>query len=162
MKQAKFKTLQFLVFMMAIACFLGQGKAKFCSNSLISSLVQLIPCRPALSPFHPIPPSLLCCNAIKTLGQSCLCALLDAPPVSGVDYNLAMSLPQKCATNFDPCKFFSCILISTSFKLFLCWRRLECLESDIALCFLFIFDCWFFNKDSWETWFCFWVSIAGF
>ncbi|XP_038900004.1 non-specific lipid-transfer protein P5-like [Benincasa hispida] len=103
MKQANFKPLQFLVFMMAIACFLEQGKAKFCSNSLISSLVQLIPCRPALSPFHPIPPSILCCNAIKTLGQSCLCALLDAPPVSGVDYNLAMSLPQKCATNFDPC-----------------------------------------------------------
>ncbi|KAA0058649.1 protein LIM1-like [Cucumis melo var. makuwa] len=48
--------------------------------------------RPSLSPFHPIPPSPLCCNAIETLGQSCICALLDAPPVSGVDYNLAMFL----------------------------------------------------------------------
>lgn len=123
MNKASFKPLQFLVFMMAIACFLEPGKAKFCSNSLISSLVQLIPCRPALSPFRPTPPSLLCCNALKTLGQPCLCAVLDAPPVSGVDYNLAMSLPQKCATNFDPCNYFS--FISQLILAFFCIEILE-------------------------------------
>lgn len=115
MKQAIFKPLEFLVFILAIASFLGQGKAKFCSNSLIYSLVQLLPCRPSLSPFHPIPPSPLCCNAIETLGQSCICALLDAPPVSGVDYNLAMSLPQKCASNFEPCNYFFLLLDLSTF-----------------------------------------------
>lgn len=115
MNQVNFKPLQFLVFIMATTCVMEQGKAKFCSNSVISSLVQLIPCRPSLSPFRPIPPSFLCCNAIKTLGQPCLCALLDGPPVSGVDYNLAMLLPQKCSADFDPCTFFLPLNILWSF-----------------------------------------------
>ncbi|KAG6593320.1 putative lipid-transfer protein DIR1 [Cucurbita maxima] len=103
MKPGSFKPLQFLVFMIAMTCFVEPSKAKFCSNSLISTLVQLIPCKPSLSPFSPMPPSLLCCHALKTLGQPCLCAVLDAPPVSGIDYNVAMLLPQKCALNFHPC-----------------------------------------------------------
>ncbi|KAL2924744.1 Protein LIM1 [Bienertia sinuspersici] len=79
----------------------GQGHS--CSSTFFSALVQLIPCRTAVSPFSPIPPSEACCNAIRILGQPCLCVLVNGPPISGVDRSMALQLPDKCATKFDPC-----------------------------------------------------------
>ena len=133
MKPGSFKPLQFLVFMIAMTCFVEQSKAKFCSNSLISTLVQLIPCKPSLSPFSPMPPSLLCCHALKTLGQPCLCAVLDAPPVSGIDYNVAMLLPQKCALNFHPCNSFFFFNLSTFFLVVFVLKTLQKLDFVLVL-----------------------------
>ncbi|CAL1379720.1 unnamed protein product [Linum trigynum] len=82
----------------------GEGKALTCGSTFFSALVQLIPCRAAVAPFSPIPPSDACCNAIRTLGQPCLCALVNGPPISGVDRNMAMLLPDKCSAIFDPCE----------------------------------------------------------
>ncbi|KAK9128598.1 hypothetical protein Syun_017395 [Stephania yunnanensis] len=76
----------------------GQG----CSTTFFSSLVQLIPCRPALAPYSPIQPSDACCSAVKALGQPCLCILVNGPPIAGVDRNMAMQLPTKCTTDFGP------------------------------------------------------------
>lgn len=81
-----------------------QAQGHSCSSTFFSALVQLIPCRTAVSPFSPIPPTETCCNAIKTLGQPCLCVLVNGPPISGVDRTMALQLPGKCATNFDPCE----------------------------------------------------------
>uniref|UniRef100_A0A7N0TZI9 Bifunctional inhibitor/plant lipid transfer protein/seed storage helical domain-containing protein n=1 Tax=Kalanchoe fedtschenkoi TaxID=63787 RepID=A0A7N0TZI9_KALFE len=74
-----------------------------CQNTFFSSLVQLIPCRPAVAPFSPYHPSEACCSAVKGLGQPCLCVVVNGPPISGVDRNMAVLLPQKCTTNFEPC-----------------------------------------------------------
>uniref|UniRef100_A0A7N0T310 Bifunctional inhibitor/plant lipid transfer protein/seed storage helical domain-containing protein n=1 Tax=Kalanchoe fedtschenkoi TaxID=63787 RepID=A0A7N0T310_KALFE len=74
-----------------------------CQNTFFSSLVQLIPCRPAVAPFSPYHPSEACCSAVKGLGQPCLCAVVNGPPISGVDRNMAVLLPEKCTTNFQPC-----------------------------------------------------------
>uniref|UniRef100_A0A0A0LEX2 Bifunctional inhibitor/plant lipid transfer protein/seed storage helical domain-containing protein n=1 Tax=Cucumis sativus TaxID=3659 RepID=A0A0A0LEX2_CUCSA len=70
----------------------------------VSKHEMLMPCRPSVAPFRPIPPTVACCNAIKTLGQPCLCVLVNGPPITGVDRELAMLLPQKCTANFDPCE----------------------------------------------------------
>lgn len=80
---------------------------QICQNTFFSTLVQLIPCRPAVAPFSPYLPSEACCSAVKGLGQSCLCAVVNGPPISGVDRNMAVLLPEKCTTNFEPCKSFS-------------------------------------------------------
>ncbi|XP_057451878.1 putative lipid-transfer protein DIR1 [Lotus japonicus] len=82
-----------------------------CSSTFFSALVQLIPCRAAVAPFSPIPPNEACCNALKSLGQPCLCVLVNGPPISGVDRNMASLLPEKCTTSFDPC------MCSSSFSL---------------------------------------------
>ncbi|KAF2319434.1 hypothetical protein GH714_015797 [Hevea brasiliensis] len=57
----------------------------------------------AVAPYSPIPPSDACCNAVKSLGQPCLCVLVNGPPISGVDRNMALQLPDKCTANFEPC-----------------------------------------------------------
>ncbi|KAJ0094577.1 hypothetical protein Patl1_17250 [Pistacia atlantica] len=82
---------------------LAQGKSHPCGNTFFSALVQLIPCRAAVAPFSPIPPSDACCNAVKSLGQPCLCTLVNGPPIAGIDRNMAMQLPDKCTANFEPC-----------------------------------------------------------
>ncbi|KAJ0641674.1 putative lipid-transfer protein DIR1 [Helianthus annuus] len=74
-----------------------------CGSTFFSALVQLIPCRASVAPFSPIPPNEACCNAIKVLGQPCLCVLVNGPPISGVDRSMAMQLPEKCSVNFEPC-----------------------------------------------------------
>ncbi|XP_021739253.1 protein LIM1 [Chenopodium quinoa] len=94
----------FVVMMLIMSVMVRQGQGHTCSNTFFSALVQLLPCRTAVSPFSPIPPSETCCNAIKTLGQPCLCVLVNGPPISGVDRSMALQLPDKCATNFDPCE----------------------------------------------------------
>ncbi|KAK2966317.1 hypothetical protein RJ640_028963 [Escallonia rubra] len=81
-----------------------ESKGITCGNTFFSALVQLIPCRTAVAPFSPIPPSEACCASVKSLGQPCLCVLVNGPPISGVDRNMALQLPQKCAANFDPCE----------------------------------------------------------
>ena len=101
----KLKSKSLMVFMLMIAGGLvvqGRGSGT-CGTSFFSALIQMIPCRPAVAPFSPIPPSEACCNAVRTLGQPCLCVLVNGPPISGVDRNMAMLLPEKCTTNFDPC-----------------------------------------------------------
>lgn len=75
-----------------------------CTSTFFGALVQLVPCRAAVAPFSPIPPSETCCNAIRALGQPCLCVLVNGPPISGVDRNMALQLPAKCSVNFEPCK----------------------------------------------------------
>uniref|UniRef100_A0A7N0V2W9 Bifunctional inhibitor/plant lipid transfer protein/seed storage helical domain-containing protein n=1 Tax=Kalanchoe fedtschenkoi TaxID=63787 RepID=A0A7N0V2W9_KALFE len=74
-----------------------------CGRNFFSALVQMIPCRSAVAPFSPLPPTEACCQAIIALGQPCLCALINGPPVSGVDRNMTLQLPDKCLANFEPC-----------------------------------------------------------
>ncbi|KAI7730783.1 hypothetical protein M8C21_002285 [Ambrosia artemisiifolia] len=83
----------------------GQGSMGYpCGTTFFSALIQLIPCRAAVAPFSPIPPSDACCNAIRILGQPCMCVLVNGPPISGVDRSMAMQLPEKCNVNFGPCE----------------------------------------------------------
>ncbi|EXB93782.1 hypothetical protein L484_010921 [Morus notabilis] len=77
--------------------------APTCTSTFFSALIRLIPCRAAVAPFSPIPPSEACCNSVKALGQPCLCILINGPPISGVDRNMALQLPEKCTANFEPC-----------------------------------------------------------
>ncbi|CAN7057832.1 unnamed protein product, partial [Brassica rapa subsp. trilocularis] len=74
-----------------------------CRRTFFSSLVQLIPCRAAVAPFSPVPPTESCCAAIVTLGRPCLCLLANGPPLSGIDHSLALQLPLTCSSNFPPC-----------------------------------------------------------
>ncbi|KAF2532665.1 hypothetical protein F2Q70_00032602 [Brassica cretica] len=74
-----------------------------CSRTFFSALVQLIPCRAAVAPFSPIPPTESCCAAVVTLGRPCLCLLANGPPLSGIDRSMALQLPQRCFANFPPC-----------------------------------------------------------
>ncbi|KAK4783268.1 hypothetical protein SAY86_007642 [Trapa natans] len=93
------------VLFMAVAVLmmeLAGGAA--CSSTFFAALVQLVPCRAAVAPFSPIPPNEACCNAIRALGQPCLCLLVNGPPISGMDRNLTLQLPAKCTVNFEPCK----------------------------------------------------------
>ncbi|KAE8671362.1 clustered mitochondria protein-like isoform X2 [Hibiscus syriacus] len=65
--------------------------------------VDVGPYRAAVPPFSLIPPSGNCCNAIKALGQPCLYVLVNGPPITSVDRNMAFQLPQKYSANFEPC-----------------------------------------------------------
>ncbi|KAG4950589.1 hypothetical protein JHK85_044496 [Glycine max] len=87
-----------------MAGLVAQVQSSPCTSTFFSALVQLIPCRAAVAPFSPIPPSDSCCNALKALGQPCLCVLVNGPPISGVDRNMASQLPDKCTANFEPLK----------------------------------------------------------
>ncbi|XP_074270599.1 putative lipid-transfer protein DIR1 [Silene latifolia] len=103
-----FASLAVMILMVAGMVELGQVQGQTpgtsCTNTFFSSLVQLIPCRAAVSPFSPVPPTETCCSAVKALGQPCLCVLINGPPISGVDTSMALQLPVKCATSFDPCE----------------------------------------------------------
>ncbi|XP_010486304.1 PREDICTED: uncharacterized protein LOC104764467 [Camelina sativa] len=82
-----------------------------CGRTILSALIQLVPCRPSLAPFSTLRPNELCCAAIKTLGQPCLRVLAKGPPIVGVNRTLALHLPGKCSANFplfsvSPCQFF--------------------------------------------------------
>ncbi|KAJ9158737.1 hypothetical protein P3X46_024294 [Hevea brasiliensis] len=98
------KILPLLVFVLVVTGLVEQGKGHACPNTFFSALVQMIPCRAAVAPYSPIPPSDACCNAVKSLGQPCLCVLVNGPPISGVDRNMALQLPDKCTANFEPCQ----------------------------------------------------------
>ncbi|KAL5578651.1 hypothetical protein UlMin_011093 [Ulmus minor] len=71
------------------------GAATACASTFFSALVQLIPCHAAVAPFSPIPPSEACCDSLKALRQPCLCVLVNGPPISSIDCNMAMQLPDK-------------------------------------------------------------------
>ncbi|XP_059651824.1 putative lipid-transfer protein DIR1 [Cornus florida] len=103
MKVSGAKALPMLLLMVVMAGLVEQGEGSTCSSTFFSALVQLIPCRPAIAPFSPIPPSEACCNAVVILGQPCLCVLVNGPPITGVDRNMFMQLPEKCVANFEPC-----------------------------------------------------------
>ncbi|KAK7334779.1 hypothetical protein VNO80_26542 [Phaseolus coccineus] len=96
------------VLMMIVGLGFREVESSPCTSTFFSALVQLIPCRAAVAPFSSIPPSDACCNALRTLGQPCLCVLVTGPPISGVDRNMASQLPDKCTTNFEPCNVKSC------------------------------------------------------
>ncbi|KAH1073445.1 hypothetical protein J1N35_025773, partial [Gossypium stocksii] len=96
------KALPVFLFGLVLTGFVDKGEGNTCSSTFFSALVQLIPCRAAVAPFSPIPPSETCCNAIKALGQPCLCVIVNGPPISGVDRNMALQLPEKCTANFEP------------------------------------------------------------
>ncbi|GLT60712.1 hypothetical protein SLA2020_334680 [Shorea laevis] len=104
------KALPLLVFVLLLAGLAKEGEGHACSSTFFSALVQLIPCRAAVAPFSPIPPTEVCCNAVKTLGQACLCVLVNGPPIAGVDRNMALQLPEKCTANFDPCNLSHSLL----------------------------------------------------
>ncbi|TYI50543.1 hypothetical protein E1A91_D12G108700v1 [Gossypium mustelinum] len=97
------KALPVFLFGLVLTGFVDKGDGNAFSSTFFSALVQLIPCRAAVAPFSPIPPSETCCNAIKALGQPCLCVIVNGPPISGVDRNMALQLPEKCTANFEPC-----------------------------------------------------------
>uniref|UniRef100_A0A6N2LXC0 Bifunctional inhibitor/plant lipid transfer protein/seed storage helical domain-containing protein n=1 Tax=Salix viminalis TaxID=40686 RepID=A0A6N2LXC0_SALVM len=101
------KALPFLALVLVLTVLGEQGQAHPCGSTFFSALIQMIPCRAAVAPFSPIQPSEACCNAVKTLGQPCLCTLVNGPPISGVDRNMALQLPDKCTANFEPCNSLS-------------------------------------------------------
>jgi hypothetical protein len=101
------KVLPFLVLVLMLTVLAEQGQAHPCGSTFFSALIQMIPCRAAVAPFSPIQPSELCCSAVKALGQPCLCTLVNGPPISGVDRNMALQLPDKCSANFEPCNSLS-------------------------------------------------------
>ncbi|KAK8469271.1 hypothetical protein PHAVU_005G037300, partial [Phaseolus vulgaris] len=90
-----------LMMMMMVGLGFREVESSSCKSTFFSTLVQLIPCRAAVAPFSSIPPTDACCNALRTLGQPCLCVLVTGPPISGVDRNMASQLPDKCTTNFE-------------------------------------------------------------
>ncbi|KAK7401527.1 hypothetical protein VNO78_13075 [Psophocarpus tetragonolobus] len=100
---SSYKRVSLLWFALMMIGLVAQVESSPCTSTFFSALVQLIPCRAAVAPFSPIPPSDACCNALKTLGQPCLCVLVNGPPISGVDRNMASQLPDKCTENFEPC-----------------------------------------------------------
>ncbi|AES69336.2 putative bifunctional inhibitor/plant lipid transfer protein/seed storage helical [Medicago truncatula] len=117
-----YKTMSLLGFFLIMVTLVSQVQSSPCSSTFFSSLVQLIPCRGAVAPFSPIPPNDSCCNALRALGQPCLCVLVNGPPISGVDRNMASQLPDKCATSFDPCVFLvSLYPLSSIFVYFEKW-----------------------------------------
>lgn len=103
MKFSSYKAVSLLWFLLIMAGLVAQVQSSPCTSTFFSALVQLIPCRAAVAPFSPIPPNDACCNALKGLGQPCLCVLVNGPPISGVDRNMASQLPDKCTANFEPC-----------------------------------------------------------
>lgn len=102
-KFASYKAVSLLWILLIMAGLVAQVQSNPCTSTFFSALVQLIPCRAAVAPFSPIPPNDACCNALKGLGQPCLCVLVNGPPISGVDRNMASQLPDKCTANFEPC-----------------------------------------------------------
>ncbi|CAI9786085.1 unnamed protein product [Fraxinus pennsylvanica] len=104
LKTMKLSTFVFVIVFMAAGVLVKESNGHPCGSTFFSALVQLIPCRAAVAPFSTIPPSDACCAAIKILGQPCLCVLVSGPPITGVDKNMAMQLPDKCTANFEPCK----------------------------------------------------------
>lgn len=103
MKFSSYKAVSLLWILLIMAGLVAQVQSNPCTSTFFSALVQLIPCRAAVAPFSPIPPNDACCNALKGLGQPCLCVLVNGPPISGVDRNMASQLPDKCTANFEPC-----------------------------------------------------------
>ncbi|VAI89356.1 unnamed protein product [Triticum turgidum subsp. durum] len=61
----------------------------------------MIPCKAAVAPFSPAPPTDECCRAVRELGQPCLCLLLAGPPISGADRRMLTRLPSICAATTD-------------------------------------------------------------
>ena len=124
MKLFSYRALSLLWYFLLMAALVAQVESTPCTSTFFSALVQLIPCRAAVAPFSPIPPSEACCNALKALGQPCLCVLVNGPPISGVDRNMASQLPDKCTANFEPCALslslspmvVSCLTFNASFK----------------------------------------------
>ncbi|ONK79038.1 uncharacterized protein A4U43_C01F2230 [Asparagus officinalis] len=74
-----------------------------CPTVFYLVMLQFTPCSLAVAPFGPSPPSSACCKAIRSMGQACLCSLLNGPPLAGVDRNAALQLPSKCVLNYEPC-----------------------------------------------------------
>ncbi|KAF7014909.1 hypothetical protein CFC21_028836 [Triticum aestivum] len=70
-------------------------------NYLGALLRLMIPCKAAVAPFSPAPPTEECCRAVRELGQPCLCLLLAGPPISGADRRMLTRLPSICADADD-------------------------------------------------------------
>ncbi|XP_010238648.2 uncharacterized protein LOC104584760 [Brachypodium distachyon] len=83
----------------------GGGRGEACGSSsynYLGALLQLmIPCKAAVAPFSPSPPSEDCCSAVRELGQPCLCLLLAGPLISGADRQMLSRLPSTCAATGD-------------------------------------------------------------
>ncbi|XP_055817834.1 protein LIM1 [Solanum dulcamara] len=99
------RTLVMLVLAITCGVLMKESNGHPCSSTFFSALIQLIPCRASVVPFSSVPPSEACCASIKALGQPCLCVLVNGPPISGVDRNMALQLPDKCTANFEQCEF---------------------------------------------------------
>ena len=52
---------------------------------LYVQVIYGLPLRPSVVPFSTLSPNELCCTAIKTLGQPCVCVLAKRPFILGVD-----------------------------------------------------------------------------
>ncbi|MED6210089.1 hypothetical protein PIB30_060808 [Stylosanthes scabra] len=103
MKLFESKVLCFFLVLFCIIILGIKGQSTPCTSTFFSALVQLLPCRTAVAPFSRIPPTDACCNAVMALGQPCLCLLLNGPSIAGIDRSMALQLPDKCTTNFEPC-----------------------------------------------------------
>ncbi|KAM3191829.1 hypothetical protein ACQJBY_069205 [Aegilops geniculata] len=83
----------------------GGEPATACGSSsynYLGALLRLvIPCKAAVAPFSPAPPTDECCRAVRELGQPCLCLLLAGPPISGADRRMLTRLPSICADADD-------------------------------------------------------------
>lgn len=101
-----------IIVVAVMAALVQESSGHPCGSTFFSALVQLIPCRAAVAPFSPIPPTEACCASIKALGQPCLCVLVNGPPISGVDRAMALQLPEKCTANFEPCMYVYHYLLS--------------------------------------------------
>ncbi|TXG55803.1 hypothetical protein EZV62_017116 [Acer yangbiense] len=101
------KALPMLMIVLVMTSLVEKGRSHPCGSTYFSALVQLIPCRSSVAPFSPIPPSETCCNAVKSLGQNCLCEIVNGPPITGIDRNMALQLPDKCTANFEQCNSLS-------------------------------------------------------
>ncbi|XP_019186816.1 PREDICTED: putative lipid-transfer protein DIR1 [Ipomoea nil] len=93
-----------VLWLVVMASLVWESKAAPCGSTFVSTIIQLLPCRPAVSAFRPFPPTEACCAAVRSLGQPCLCAVVNGPPIIGVDRNMALQLPDKCTANFEPCE----------------------------------------------------------
>ncbi|KAL5983288.1 hypothetical protein ACLOJK_017372 [Asimina triloba] len=96
MKIGSAKAAIWLIFLVLMARMVTQGSGQRCTLTFFAALVRLMPCRAAVAPYGPMPPTLACCNALRTLGRPCLCVIVNGPPISGIDRNLALELPSKC------------------------------------------------------------------
>ncbi|KAK7243608.1 hypothetical protein RIF29_38414 [Crotalaria pallida] len=106
MKNFSSRAMSLLFFFLIMTALVAQVQSTTpCTSTFFSALVQLIPCRAAVAPFSPIPPSDACCNALKALGEACLCVLINGPPITGVDRSMASQLPDKCTADFQPCMY---------------------------------------------------------
>lgn len=77
------------------------------SNAQICNMKTegIMACKPSVTAPNPTPPTEACCTALSQGDMTCLCGYKHSPMLSalGIDYDLAMALPDKCGIQHEPC-----------------------------------------------------------